>query len=113
MPIPNAERAIIDPAKLHGYLLSSSHPVGRFKARFFTALGFSSDRWTELDSALRAQHLSQAAEGPSSTPHGEFYTVRAILIGPAGASARVVSVWCIRRGEDLPRFVTAYPGEAR
>jgi hypothetical protein len=36
--LPHAERAIVDPAKLHGYVLSASHPVGRFKARFFAAL---------------------------------------------------------------------------
>jgi len=34
----NAELAEIDPQKLHGYLLSKAHPVGRFKARFFAAL---------------------------------------------------------------------------
>jgi len=26
---------VIDPAKLHGYLLAASHPLGRFKPRFF------------------------------------------------------------------------------
>jgi hypothetical protein len=67
LKIPSADRAIIDPAKLHGYLLSRSHPVGRFKA------------------------------------------IRAALVGPSGQSAAVVSVWVVRRGEELPRFVTAYP----
>jgi hypothetical protein len=28
----NAEQAIIEPRKRHGYLLSTSHPIGRFKA---------------------------------------------------------------------------------
>lgn len=34
MRIPNADRAVIEPAKLRGYVLSRSHPVGRFKAAF-------------------------------------------------------------------------------
>ena len=37
MRIPNAERAVIEPAKLHAYLLSRNHPIGRFKAAFFLA----------------------------------------------------------------------------
>ena len=42
MRIPNADRAVIDPLKLHGYLLSQGDPVGRFKAGFFVALGSGS-----------------------------------------------------------------------
>ena len=41
MLLPNAERALIDRAKIRDYLLSLHHPVGRFKARFFTSLGFT------------------------------------------------------------------------
>ena len=37
--IPNADRAVIEPTKLHDYLLSRGHPVDRFKASFFLALG--------------------------------------------------------------------------
>jgi hypothetical protein len=38
--IPNAERAIVEAAKVRDYLLSSTHPVGRFKAPFFARLGY-------------------------------------------------------------------------
>ena len=56
--IPNADRAVIEPTKLHDYLLSRGHPVGRF-------------------------------------------------------TAEVVSIWVVRTGEDVPRFVTAYPEGGR
>jgi hypothetical protein len=39
--LPNPDRAVVDDAKVRDYLLSPSHPVGRFKAVFFAALGFS------------------------------------------------------------------------
>jgi hypothetical protein len=39
--VPGRERALIDQAKLQDYLLSTEHPIGRFKARFVAALGFS------------------------------------------------------------------------
>jgi hypothetical protein len=60
--LPNADEAVIDPEKLRDYLLSTEHPHGRFKARVFGALGFRADRWQELESALRTQHLTQDAD---------------------------------------------------
>lgn len=30
MPLDKSQRAVIEPAKLRDYLLSTSHPVGRF-----------------------------------------------------------------------------------
>jgi hypothetical protein len=111
--VPNAERATIDPAKLRDYLLSATHPVGRFKARFFVALGFTSDRWEELAEALRIQHLTQDAEPANPTVLGQKYRIRAILNGPTRQSAPVVSVWFIPARGDVPRFVTAYPGDVQ
>ncbi|HKC54769.1 MAG TPA: hypothetical protein VKC35_01550 [Vicinamibacterales bacterium] len=49
MLLPNADDAVIDPAKLRDYLLSMEHSLGRFKARFFGALGFAADHWEELE----------------------------------------------------------------
>jgi hypothetical protein len=109
--IPNADRATIDPAKLRDYLLSASHPIGRFKARFFTALGFTPDHWEELGEALRIQHLTQDGQPAGTTDRGQKYTIRAMLSGPTGQSALVVSVWFIPVGGQVPRFVTAYPGD--
>jgi len=108
--LPNADDAVIDSAKLRDYLLSTEHPLGRFKARFFKALGFTAGQWRELESALRTQHLTQNAEAAGVMPGGQKFTIRAILVGPTGQSASVVSVWFVRTGEAAPRFVTAYPG---
>ena len=111
MLLPNAERAEIDAEKLRGYLLSLTHPVGRFKARFFAALGYSADDWQTLEADLRIQHLTQDAEPGKATPHGQPYTIRAILKGPNGESAPLVSVWFVRPSTEEPHFVTAYPGD--
>ena len=113
MLLPHAEHAIIERAKLEDYLLSFSHPVGRFKARFFAGLGFSADRWSILEQAFRAQQVTQEAEAGVPDGFGQPFTIRAILQGPTGRSAVVVSVWFVRAGESQPRFVTAYPGDAK
>ena len=110
MKLPNAGRATIDPTKLRDYLLSSAHPVGRFKVQFFETLGYAQDDWPRLEADLRAQHLSQDAQPATGSQYGQKYEIRAILTGVAGRSAEVVSVWIILVGEDTPRFVTAYPG---
>lgn len=109
MQIPNADRALIEPAKLHAYLLSRTHPIGRFKAAFFLALGYSPENWEQFEADLRGQHLPHDATAEEPTAYGQKYVIRATLVGPAGRPAEVVSVWVIRRGENFPRFVTAYP----
>jgi Domain of unknown function (DUF6883) len=111
--VPNAGQAIIDPIKLHGYLLSSSHPVGRFKARFFLALGYSPEDWQQLEADLRSQHLAHDATLGQANRYGQKYEIHATLVGPSGRSAPVVSVWFVRTGEDVPRFVTAHPEGSR
>lgn len=113
MKLPNAERAVIPREKLYGYLLSTAHPVGRFKARFFAKLGYRSDTWQRLDADLRTQHLSQEAVLVASNRFGRKYEIRATLQGALGPPTLVVSIWLIPEGGETPRFVTAYPGEAR
>ena len=73
--LPNAERAEIDPAKLRDYLLSRAHRAGRFKARFFSALGFTADGWRQLEAALRTDHLTQPAEPAGSNERGEKFAI--------------------------------------
>ena len=41
--LPESEKAIVDPEKLHGYVLSRSHPVGWFKAAFLALLGYTQE----------------------------------------------------------------------
>jgi hypothetical protein len=109
--LPYADQAIIDPVKLQGYLLSTAHPIGRFKAAFFARLGYTSINWQALDRALREQHLTQPARLVETTRHGRKFEIRAILKGPSGQTAVVLSGWMIRTSDSVPRFVTAYPWE--
>ena len=62
MRLPNANQVRIDDRKVREYLLSRTHPVGRFKARFFAALGFDV---TTL--AAYVAELRRIAEAAKST----------------------------------------------
>jgi hypothetical protein len=110
MKLPGAERAFIAPAKIRDYLLAADHPIGRAKARFFTTLGFTRPEWPQLQTALSELAATGEAELGERNPFGQKYVVRGILRGPTGITADIVSVWIILRGEDAPRFVTAFPG---
>ena len=110
MTLPGAERAEVEPDKVREYLLSASHPVGRFKAAFFVALGYSAERWEQLrDDLLAVARTSDAAAPGGPSPFGVKYEVRATLAAPAGRNADVLTVWIVLDGEDIPRFVTAFP----
>lgn len=107
--MPNAARTVITDAKVRDYLLSSSHPVGRFKAAFFRALGFSEEHWELLRDALfEIAATGQAVPGQPS-PFGQKFEIRATLAGPSGRQADVITVWMVANGQDLPHFVTAHP----
>jgi hypothetical protein len=41
----NAGAAIVPSDKLRDYLLSSTHPIGRYKSAVFRSLGYAQDHW--------------------------------------------------------------------
>jgi hypothetical protein len=108
--LPNSDRGIVDDAKVRDYLLSSSHPVGRFKSAFFTTLGFSPHDWPALRDALLAFARTADATPGKPSPFGPKFEIRAILVGPSGRQAPVVTIWMIPDGQDFAHFVTAFPG---
>jgi uncharacterized protein DUF6883 len=50
MTVPNADRAIVSPEKLTGYLLNVSHKRGGAKARWLVSVGYRSDDPLSLES---------------------------------------------------------------
>jgi hypothetical protein len=109
MKLPNADRAIILPEKLRDYLLSAEHPSGRHKARFFRRLGYRQEHWAEFRQALREQHLSHDAEELEPNAFGRRFQIISPMTGPSGETAIIKSIWIVLTGEDVPRFVSAYP----
>lgn len=111
MRLPRAEQVRIDERRILGYLLSPVHPVGRFKARVFAALGFN-DATAEI---FVAEVRRIAAEGQISqvedTEFGRKYTVPGDLKGPAG-SAQVLTVWIQEAGQADVRLVSIRPRQA-
>ena len=107
--LPNAEAATVDPAKVRDYLLSKSHPVGRFKEPVFAALGYTQDRWQTLSDDLVALTKRETALPGQPSEHGKKFEVSGKLTGPNGRTALFKTVWIIRFDDPAPRFITAHP----
>ena len=109
MKLPNGQKATVDERKIREYLLSPSHPVGRFKAKFFGSVGFTLENWSGFGSELQRVAAEGEAELIEETEYGRKYLIRGRIAGPGARPANVDSVWIIRAGDDTPRLVTVYP----
>lgn len=108
MRLPNAERAVVDVAKLRDYCLSLHHPRGRHKARVFgTAIGITADSADMLRIALLNAALHCEAVPSIGDRHGQRYVLDFEMSGPVGRKT-VRSSWIVRTGEGFPRLVTCY-----
>ena len=109
MKLPNSAEAGVPQRKITEYLLSPTHPDGRAKAAFFTALGFTAETWEELATALRNHAQQHEVAQMVDTPYGTTYVVEGALDTPSGRTPNVRIIWFIESGESTPRLVTAYP----
>ncbi len=106
--IPNAEGAILDLHKIEDYCLSAAHPRGRHKARVFReALGVTQSDAAWLRQALLDGLPKQEAIELTQDRFGTRWRVDV----PAARHDRQVvvrTVWIIRSGEQVARFVTCW-----
>ena len=108
MKLPEAHRVRIDEEKIRSYLLSRTHPVGRFKARVFAALGFEEGNAQAFISELRRIAATGEVAEVEDMKFGRKYTVPGDLIGPAD-SAQVSTIWIQEAGASDVRLVTVRP----
>jgi filamentous hemagglutinin len=108
--LPGADKAVVEPRKLRDYLLSPTYPVGRFKEKFFSRLGYTREGWAALGEDLRHHASDGEVIEEVASIYGRKYVVKGEMIGPSGERAEVASVWIILEDEKFPRFVTAYRG---
>ncbi len=107
--LPNAEQAHISQRKLTAYLLSETHAIGKFKARFFRSLGFGKHNLGQLEQELlKIARRGQVVKAERSS-YGTKYVVDGQLETPKGELVFIRTVWIVELGQVYPRFVTGYP----
>ena len=109
MQLPNRLQAYIPSQKLHAYLLSETHAVGKAKATFFRALGFNETNVHLLEHGLLTLAHSAPVQEVVPSPHGVKYVIEGVLETPSGTAPRIRTVWILETDDEHPRFVTAYP----
>jgi hypothetical protein len=107
--LPGVEFAIIDERKITGYLLSETHPRGRAKAAFFLRFGFQQNFPEPMVKALLDHALRHQIAGSVETRFGIHYIIEGTMHTPDKRNPLIRSVWVIKTGETVPRFVTATP----
>jgi len=107
--LPHSEDAYVPREKLTHYLLSETHPVGKFKARFFRALGFDDNNVQLLERELLQLARQQDVAETKDTTFGTNYTLDGSIAAPADTAVLLRTVWTLDQGSNKPRFVTAYP----
>jgi hypothetical protein len=109
MKLPELAHAIITEQKLTHYLLSTTHPTGASKARYFIRHGFNASQWSILADALRSHAAANDVTEVEQMPRGISYTVEGAILAPDGRTLRIRVVWFQDVGEQVPHLVTAYP----
>jgi hypothetical protein len=108
MRLPNSDEAILDIRKIEDYCLSASHPRGRHKARVFReALDLQRSDAAWLRDVLLETARSGDAFQAAANARGTHWRLDA-TIRRQGKSAVVRTIWIVRTGESLPRFVTCW-----
>jgi len=108
LKLPNAENVRIDDGRVRGHLLSTTHAVGRFKARVFSVIGFDETKADAFVAELRRLAAVGEVAEVEDFPFGRKYTVPGELRGPAG-SLPVQTVWIEEPGQPSARLVTVRP----
>ncbi len=96
-----------------GYLLNFSTPAGQGgdKQNFWrNIMGFSTPE--ELRSAILSEVTLDQLQPQGQNAYGDLYRAYIQLTGPSGQTRRIRTVWIVRFGEEIARFVTAVPVRA-
>lgn len=109
---PDWSAAVVPDAKLRDYLLAADHPEGGPKAAFFLSVHFSASDLAAFAYALRRQ-ASFAVVSSAESRYGVKFIADGPILSPSGSEPWIRSVWILEPGSEAPRFVTAYPLEAK
>jgi hypothetical protein len=106
--LPHGDEAILDIRKIEEYCLNPSHPRGRHKARVFRqALDLQQSNASWLRDALLEAARSCEAFQERQDAWGSYWRLDA-PIGRQAKTAVIRTIWIVRTGESVPRFVTCW-----
>jgi hypothetical protein len=109
--LPNAERAVVPPGKVEGYLLNALHVQNSGKAQFFERAGYNPEQPERLINDLKTIARTGRVTTTVTTPRGIKYVVKGTITAPNRREYSLQTVWIIDIDQEIPRFLTAYPNK--
>lgn len=107
--VPGAEYAWAADEKFYEYLLNEAHTIGRAKARYFRAIGYTRENWQELKEAFLAQLPVVAGRYSYANDFGgDNYEAVISVENPDGEPVAVMTIWEVHPDTGT-KFLTAYP----
>ena len=103
--------SVIAPEKLISYLLVKQ--ARGDKSAFLATAGYTLENSEQLLHDLRTQVLPHNAVLLEKTKFGQFYEIRASLVGPNGIALRIRSIWMKEHLSGLTKFITLMPDRER
>ncbi len=88
MKLPNRENAYIQSGKLYDYLLSMTHPIGKWKAKFFRLHGYNETNSDLLKQQLMAIIHHEDVKDVTISPFGTKYIIDGTLKTPLERNVR-------------------------
>ena len=113
MKLPYKSNSYIPRNKLKGYLLSVTHPVGKFKAKYFKKIGFDISNASQLEKELLSIAHNNEVSETKNVPYGVNYVINGKIKFQSTKETLIKTVWFIGNSSNKPRFVTAIPGIIR
>lgn len=113
MKLSDTNEAVVERQKIVDYLLDAAHPDNGGKASFFIGLGFKSEQWEILATALKTMAIESEVTSIHESPHGEKYVIIGRIQSPCGKTPVVKTIWAVDKNQNAARLVTAYPHKVR
>jgi hypothetical protein len=108
MPIPHADRAIVDMRRLRNYCLNPAHDEGQHEAHVFAAaLGLTVADAEALRNILLEVVQTHEAQFGYRNAYGQRHTVD-FWLDWQGKQAQVRSGWVLEHGSMAPRLISCY-----
>jgi hypothetical protein len=109
MYMPGRENAVVEDAKIAGYLLNLQHPDGKGKANFFLKAGFHLDRIDEFKAFLLSHAMVNQVAKAEQTKFGTKYIIEGEVEMTDPFRFYLRTVWMVAINSEQPKLITAYP----
>ncbi len=113
MKLPNYEKVVINPQKFTDYILSDSHPIGKYKAAYFKNIGYVKENYHLLMSEILKLIKENNIDLETENEFGKKYIISGMISTPNKKILRVTTVWFIENNNSIPYFVTVYPTKSK